>query len=177
LLYLPEVTGDSIFAIIAEEVGFLFALVLFLSVLVLNSQFAVSNYYWYRDVQTIIAGMIGMSSFVLSLFIFISLWNKNRKAGTAVMLGWIMVSSQIFGYYILYSDAVLETTHRYLSNSFLGYCLLMAGMASVFIGVGSKLGQKAFGYIGLAILSALLLINLKLNVEHQSRFVNEISIP
>jgi cell division protein FtsW len=28
LLYLPEVTGDSIFAIIAEEVGFLFALVL-----------------------------------------------------------------------------------------------------------------------------------------------------
>ncbi|KKR11051.1 MAG: hypothetical protein A2694_01055 [Candidatus Blackburnbacteria bacterium RIFCSPHIGHO2_01_FULL_40_17] len=157
--------------------NFLFALVLFLSVLVLNSQFAVSNYYWYRDVQTIIAGMIGMSSFVLSLFIFISLWNKNRKAGTAVMLGWIMVSSQIFGYYILYSDAVLETTHRYLSNAFLGYCLLMAGMASVFIGVGSKLGQKAFGYIGLAILSALLLINLKLNVEHQSRFVNEISIP
>lgn len=152
------------------------AITLLFLILILNFQFITNSYYWYKDIQTVISGMIGMSSFVLSLLIFIAFWNKNKKVGTAVLLGWMIIASQVFGYYISYYDAIFESTHRYLSNAFLGYCVLMGGLVSVFLWTKAKSKLKTINYVCLGGLFILIFINLKLNINSQNKFVREISV-
>ena len=155
----------------------LFPIIFLLLTLILNQYFVSGNYYWYKDIQTIASGMIGMASFVIFLFIFVVFWNKNRRTGTLVLLGWATIVSQVFGYFLVYKDAIYESTHRYLSGAFIGYCLLMGGLVSVFLWTKTKSGLKLINYVGLAGLFILILINLKLNISSQSKFVREISIP
>lgn len=145
--------------------------------LILNQYFVSGNYYWYKDIQTIASGMIGMASFVVFLFIPVIFWNKNRRAAIMVLFGWAVIVFQVLSYFVVYKDAVFESTHRYFSGAFVGYCLLMGGLVSVSLWTKAKSKLKLINHVCLGGLILLIFINLKLNISSQSKFVREISIP
>ncbi len=145
--------------------------------MVVNLKYYYEGLYWYQDTQTVTFGLLGIDSLIFSLFVFVALWNKNRKAGTAVFLGWIILASQVFAYYIYYSGEILGSTHRYLSNAFVGYCLFLGGLATFFLTVKPSKNASKIRYLALTILFLLVLTNLKLNIDHELKFVNEISTP
>ncbi len=109
----------------------------------------------------------------------ILLKDKKRIASTLIF-GVAVVISQVFGYFIQYKETIFDTTHRYLSYSFIGYSLIIGGVCFI-------LSEKIVGlrfisarYIRIFALLPLLFIlgiNLGLGISYQHSFLREVSWP
>lgn len=135
---------------------------------ILNQLFYETSPLWYRDVQSVVAGLMGLQVTILILYASWIFWPKNKIFATSLLFGLIVLVSQIFGYYSQYPTAIFSTTHRYFSHSFIGYSLLFGAIA-YWLSRAKK--------IGMVPLLLLLLLNLALGVRYQARLVAERSLP
>lgn len=155
----------TLLAIFAQVTGFL-----------LNIYFYNKNPIWYRSLESTISGLIGLEFSILIFYIGIIVWKKYRELGIGLIFGWILIISQIFGYFSQYPTAIFNTTHRYFSHSFIGYCLvlgILTYLLYLWISKNFKI-NKLLGYSGISI---IVFTNLVLGVNYQNKFVNEISNP
>ena len=135
-----------------------------------NKYFYLKNLYWYNTAQSFMSGEIGILA-SLSIVIFgISLWKARSDLGRMVLFGYLFYASQIFGYFVKYPEAILATTHRYLSYASLGYAILVGVLScSLFLRESKR--------VWLFPLVAIVLSNLILGFSYQRRIVFERSVP
>ena len=151
----------------------------FTSIFFLNCYFITKNFFWYRIGLDISAGALGMYIPVLAGFLALVLWKKMKELSIALILGIIVVISQFLGYFIQYQDAIFATTHRYLSYSFIGYCIIIGGITfAIFEKVVKSNNFGKFTYL-LAVTPLFLFIgvNLFLGVIYQNKIIKNISRP
>ncbi len=147
---------------------YLTAAFLFLGYL-LNRYFIGQDLYWYRTKEAFIAGASGIYVSILLIFLTIFLWKKYKVVAISIILGYLIFTSQIFGYFIQYPDSIFSTTHRYLNYPFIGYCLVIAGLSYALFKVNKK--------TGIFLLSGVVVTNLVLGIHYQLKLVKERSIP
>lgn len=141
-----------------------------------NKYFFAQDLYWYRSKEAILSGAVGMYGLVLILILGLAIWQKSRLLAIGLILGLVIVISQIFGYFIQYPDAIFGTTHRYLNYSLIGYSLIW-GVISYLIYKALKTHKKLISSIALLPLFLIITTNLVLGANYQSRIVQERSIP
>lgn len=140
-----------------------------LTATVLNLFFITKNPIWYRDTQSQMSSLIGMQSVILITYLAIVLWRSHRNASVALYFGLILLLSQVFGYYSKYPTAIFPTPHRYFSHAFLGFCIVFGSLTYYLV--------RRFQNRGLWLLLIIVGANLLLSINHQKKFVNEISLP
>lgn len=149
---------------------------LLMAAYILNKYFLSQDLYWYRSKEAILSGAVGMYGLVLILILGLTIWPKSRQLAIGLILGLVIVISQIFGYFIQYPDAIFATTHRYLNYSLIGYSLIW-GVVSYLIYQALKTHKKLISLIALLPLFLIITTNLVLGANYQSRIVQERSIP
>lgn len=151
-------------------------MIFLIGVFFLNKLFIGENLFWYRSETDFIAGALGMYLTILVIALGITLKKINKNLQLALFFGLIILTSQIFGYFIQYQDAIFTTTHRYLSYSLIGYSLIFGSICFVFY--NKILILKKHAYI-LAILPLIVILgnNLYLGLNHQREMIINISQP
>jgi len=129
---------------------------LYVAVFVLGLYFAELNLLWLRDSQSIFALMLGMYATVYTLL------TKNK----ILILGLVLASSQIFGYYVQYPTSIFSTTHRYFSYSLIGFSVF-------YVALGRLVSKKLFYLLPVGII----LLNLFLGFDYQKNIVEARSEP
>lgn len=137
-----------------------------LFVFIANYMFFIQDFYWYTRTDaflSVVAGtLVAYSVGVVSLLS----WRHSQKLGKILVVGFTILSSQIFGYFMQYPTSLFSSTHRYLYFSSIGYCIVFAGLVSL-------IHKRARLYV----VAALLCILLILGVRYQAKIVRERSIP
>lgn len=113
--------------------------------------------FWYQDAGVVISGLIGIETLILTLL----------SKSPILILGVIIISSQVFGYYIQYPYAILATTHRYFSYALIGYAIFFAWLVSRIV------PKKRAGIL----LLAVLIPNLYFGVTYQAKILRDRSVP
>ena len=121
------------------------------------------------------AGLLGIAGSVFFLLIALFLRKEKRNVSKAILFGYLVISSQVFGYFSKYPDAIFETTHRYLSYGLIGYSFLWGGFLYLVL---EELKNRKLnkGYVFLPIF-LFLTTNLILGFRYQSKIVATRSIP
>lgn len=130
------------------------------------------NFYWYRSLSDLVSGEIGIYISILTFFLAACTYKKNKVVSLSLISGWIIVASQIFGYFTQYPTAIFPTAHRYFSYSFIGYSIWWAAVAMLLIKIKFKKLST-----GLLVAIVLVLSNLWLSVRYQHNLVVNRSIP
>lgn len=138
----------------------------------INKSFIAKGMYWYRSYDAYLSGATGFCFLILFLAIAFSLFPRAKRLAQAIIIGLVILSSQIFSYYIKYPDAIFSTTHRYLSYSLIGYSLLWGSVAYAFF---QRLKKR--NLIPYFVLGGILLINLGLGFKYQKNLVEVRSKP
>lgn len=138
----------------------------------INKSFIAAGMYWYRSQEAYTSGATGFYFLILFLAIAVSLFPRAKRLAQAIIIGLVILSSQIFSYYIKYPDAIFSTTHRYLSYSLIGYSLLWGSIAYAFFQRFKKKNLILYFVLG-----GILLINLSLGFKYQKNLVEARSKP
>lgn len=135
----------------------------------LNKFFFSHHAYWYTSSESFFSVCIGLytSYFVLLLAIFI--WRSHKVLAQTIIIGYLSLVSQIFGYFIQYPQTIFETTHRYLSYAGFGYALMYAGIFLLFRDMKKKL-------IFVGGLTLLIFSNCVLSFSYQAKIVRDRSV-
>jgi hypothetical protein len=143
-----------------------------------NNYFFSKDLLWYKDIQSVTSGAIGLHSFLLVFFFGIVLFKIHKQISLALILGWVIVATQFFGYYVQYPTVIFSTTHRYFSYSFIGYSIIYGVLLffayNLITGKKNKLIYKLFGIIPFVFIIGL---NLVLSLNYQRELVVDRSIP
>jgi hypothetical protein len=142
-----------------------------LIIITINKWFVGFNALWYRDLDSITSGLIGLTFILFSFIFFITQFKKNQMYALGVIFSIIIVVSQIFGYYSQYPTAIFSTTHRYLSYPFIGYSLFW-GTLCYFIYKKTNLRV-----VSVLLMSGVLIMQLLLGVKYQSQILADRSEP
>ncbi len=126
--------------------------------------------FWYIDIQSVIAGLVGLEIIVLTVFWSLVSWQKNKKSVIYLFIGLIFVVSQIFGYYIQYPTAIFSTVHRYFSYALIGYAIFFATLINWL----KHTHKKTLSYL---LLGSILIPNLILGFNYQRKLVETRSEP
>lgn len=127
------------------------SIILLVLTMFINIYFYNLSLIWYRDIQSVTAGLIGIDSIILVIFL----------QDPYVLFAFVFLVSQIFGYYLQYPTAVFHSTHRYFSYSLIGY--------SIFYAVLLSKRRNLLMFVVLA--------NLFLGVSYQSKILSVRSEP
>jgi hypothetical protein len=131
--------------------------------------FIQSSAYWYRDTLTQFSGWIGMT-FVSQLILFsVAARKYNQIFSRIIFIGLLIVLSYIFSYFIQYPEATFSTTHRYLSNSLPGLCILVSGLFFVL--------KSRFHFILSFFGFVFIVLSVCLNFKYQQSIIISRSIP
>ncbi len=167
-----------VFAVIALALSVLFKfktwqkIIIFLGIpilYILNKVIFDKQVYWYNDLHSFVSVNIGLFVSWIIVFVSIALWNKKSDFPKLILLGYTILASQIFGYFIQYPETVFATTHRYLSYASIGYALLLAGL----FGLIRQSNKKYY----IVFVSLVVISNLILGFTYQARLVKERSMP
>lgn len=145
--------------------------------MVINIMIYSKDLLWYRDQQSVVAGLIGVQSLVLVLFVAYVLFKKYTLISFGLIFGWIIIGSQIFGYLLQYPTLIFPTTHRYFSYSFIGYSLIYG---TVLFGAYLLIALKKYSNLkifGRALFLLIIGSNLFLGFRYQYQIVKDRSIP
>lgn len=142
---------------------------LLIGAFLLNRLFISKDLFWYRTPSDFISGAVGLYVPILVITLAFVLRKKMGTLSLSLLFGLAIVASQIFGYYIQYQEAIFSTTHRYLSYSFVGYCVIFGGVAYAFFK-----NRKGMWHLPLIL---ILFVNLFLGFHYQNKFVSEVSRP
>lgn len=135
----------------------------------LNRAVFAKQAYWYNDPHSFVSASVGLYlTWFIILFSFF-LWRRKSSLAKTILLGYLFLASQIFGYFIQYPETVFSTTHRYLSYASIGYAIVFAGVS----GLIKEANKKYY----VLVVSALIFSNLVLGFTYQNRLVRERSIP
>lgn len=144
----------------------------------ITTYFLNQNIYWFKEPQVVLAELIGFNSFIVTLFLVLFLWNKDKNIKIYLLLGWIIIISQIASYYIQYPFTTFLSTHRYFSYSFIGYCLLI-GITGYKL--AEKIKFKKLKYLNrysyLIFIVPVITINLSLSLVYQKKIITKRSEP
>lgn len=165
--------------LISSRIKAITAVLLFVAYF-LNRFFIAKNLFWYRSPVDQFAGALGMYFGVAVLVLAVVFWKKQRSLSLALIFGFVMLVSQIFGYYIQYQEAIFSTTHRYLSYSFVGYSIIIGAVSFAFLERKLKVSfifKKYAHLLALLPLMLVLAINLYLGFNYQNKFAKEVSQP
>lgn len=139
----------------------------------LNRFFIDKNSFWYRSQLNFVAGGLGLYTVVIVVGLSVLLWNKKKSLAVALILGLVILMSQVFGYFIKYPEAILTTTHRYLSYAFVGYSIIVGTICFLFFEIIVK-KKYSLAFIPLVLVLAS---NLYLGVTYQNKILKDISEP
>lgn len=128
--------------------------------------------FWYSDATTFISGTLGLILTFNIFFLGILTWTRKDAIGRILVLGYAVLASQAFGYYIQYPASVFATTHRYLFFAFIGYSILVPAIL-LLISQSFPFKSKPFYLLG----AGLIALNLILGVKYQSEIVRTRSVP
>ena len=135
-------------------------------VLITNYMLFIQDFYWYTRTDaflSVLAGtIVAYSVGIVSLFS----WRQSHNLGKILVVGFTILSSQIFGYFMQYPTSLFSSTHRYLYFSSIGYCIVFAGLVSV-------IHEKVRSYV----VATSLCVLLVLGIGYQAKIVRERSIP
>lgn len=153
-------------------------LVLLIFTTALNLFFYKQGALWYQDVQSIIAGLVGLHAWIIIPLLSTLLWKTQKNLAVALLFGLIVITSQIFGYYIKYPEVIFSSTHRYFTYSFIGYSILLGTLLYLLM-EAIKDRFKMRGWQQVFIFAPLLVVgvNLFLGITYQHKIVKEISTP
>ncbi|MBX4205648.1 discoidin domain-containing protein [Candidatus Microgenomates bacterium] len=138
-------------------------LVLMLFAFFLNKYFLGKNLFWYRDSHSLVSGAVGMYMSIITLVTSILVWKKEKILSVGLIIGYVIIVSQVFGYFIQYPNAIFITTHRYLSYASIGYAIFFASLILI-------LWKNKIGPI---LLTFLIISNLVLGLTYQLRLVRD----
>ncbi len=136
----------------------------------LNRLFISKDIFWYRTTADFISGALGLYISVFIITLSLALRKDMKIMSLTILLGLVVASSQIFGYFIQYQEAIFSTTHRYLSYSFIGYSMVLGGIIYAFFLKGKK-------KLSVVLLGITLFTNIYLGFSYQNKFLNEVSRP
>lgn len=148
------------------------SIVAFLFIIVFNFFIYEKKPYWFSSAQTVISSLLFANLIVVSILLSIGIWRKNKQLALGVTSGWILVLTQVAGYYAQYPDAVFSTTHRYFAYAMIGYSLFWGAATSVF---AEKFVKTR--YMSLIPAGVVVLTGLFLNITHQKQFLTNVSLP
>ncbi len=155
----------------------IFIALLFLAYL-FNRSIYHQNLIWYRTADVYFAGSIGLYSTLFIFYMSYLLWKTHRTLSYSLLLGFIILESQIFGYQANGHNVIFDTTQRYLIHSLIGYALLFGTLCVAFyLNLNKRWNYQWNWSIGVAPLVLLVLSNLYLSVHYQYQFVRDKSIP
>ncbi|MDO8619149.1 MAG: discoidin domain-containing protein [Candidatus Daviesbacteria bacterium] len=144
----------------------------------LNRLVVSKELFWYRTDKDIFSGGLGLYLLAFFFVISLALWKRQKNMAAAVLLGLILVTSQIFGYFIQYPQAIFATTHRYLSHSFVGYSLIIGALCFVLFQRTREIKVSKYrNVLGVAPLLLVLGVNLALGVKYQREILLDRSQP
>lgn len=147
---------------------------LILSFFYLLNEYLVSlNLYWYRDKNVIFSGALGFYFTTLVSLLTLIFWQKQRIFSLSLALGWIIIASQIFGYYTAQPTIIFNTTQRYLIHSFIGYAVLYGILFFAFYQEVEKRKNIFLLKFSLIPLMVIVLMNSTLSFNYQSKVVRE----
>src|SRR3989344_1690408 len=146
------------------------AVVLLTAAFFLNRLFISKDLFWYRTTSDFISGALGLYVSVFIITLSLVLRKEMKILSLTLLLGLVVASSQIFGYFIQYQEAIFSTTHRYLSYSFIGYSMVLGGVAYAVFLKGKK-------KLSIFLLGITLFTNIYLGFSYQNKFLGEVSRP
>lgn len=155
---------------------FLIALLLLAAGFAFNIYSFLQKPIWYRDVGSVFSGILGIELPIVIGFYAILQWKKDRNLSIGIILGLIIVISQIFGYFSQYQTAIFSSDHRYFSYSLLGYALVFGILSYYFFGYIGK-ASKSYQLLALTPLVLVVGINAVLNFNNQHKILVQRSIP
>lgn len=144
----------------------------------LDKYFYTKNLYWFRDPKAFLSASLGLYITAATLIFSYNLWlNGKKRIASGISVGYLIAASQIFGYYIQYTDAIFATHHRYLTYSSMGYALFIgAGTFALFENYEQS-KSKLIRLLALTPLLVIIISNLYLLVKYEREIVKDRSIP
>lgn len=140
----------------------------------INHYFAAVGLYWFRTREAVLSGAEGWYMCVAAAVLAGSLWRRRKDLALGVILGWVIVMSQIFGYFIQYQDAIFGTTHRYLHYSLVGFALFWGAVGLGVYETGVRRVWRVLGALSIALLVGS---NLFFGFRYQNQIVAQRSEP
>ncbi|QQS38615.1 discoidin domain-containing protein [Candidatus Woesebacteria bacterium] len=139
--------------------------ILFLG-MILNLFLYSLDYLWYRQIADIFSGALGIEFIVFSFTICIQNIHKNKKLSKVAFFAFIVIVTQVFGYYVQYPSAIWGTTHRYFSYVVIGFAIIFVSIIK--LGENKKSKQS---FLGKGLLIGILSMHLYFGFTYQANLV------
>ncbi len=129
--------------------------------LFVNYLIYLQKYYWYKDLGSFASATIGVLAIFNITYSGLLAWRNNNRIGKILIVGSVVLMSQIFGYFIQYPTSIFPTTHRYLYFTLIGYSLIYSGLFSL-------LSKKVYYTLSffLVVTNIILSLNYQVMVLH-----------
>lgn len=162
----------------AKKVVKLGTLVLLILCFILNRYFYSQDLYWYRGVESLLAGALGMYSTILVFAISLAIWPRSKVISLGLVFGLLNIIIQISGYLLKYPEAIFPTAHRYLNYASVGYSIVFGGLTYFYYQLLKKKNiSKKFTFIPLLPVIFFVVSNTLFNFRYQKSLVEERSKP
>ena len=86
-------------------------IILLIAVNLLGISFYNQKPLWFRSIQPIVAGIVGLNAVVLSLYLSSVLWNEQERLAKGILIGALIATTQFFGYFVQYPTSVFASHH------------------------------------------------------------------
>jgi len=135
----------------------------------LNKFFILKNLHWYSDLISHLSGQIGFVSLGFLLTIVVLHYKKEIKLSQIIILGLIILSTQIVGYNANNPYTIFKTTERYLVHSLIGYSIIVSAFSYIIYKKNKRIGLLLLvGFIGSGVF---------LNIFTQYKLIKNRAIP
>ena len=130
------------------------------------------NIFGYNSIGAFTSGFVGLLFVTVFVITAVALKRTNIKHKVLLVISFLLIISQYIGYIYFFPATIFNTTHRYLISTLIGYSLFFS---LVFTNLNS--GSEKYKKLGYVFTVVFVVLGVNANIQHQTKFVSEISKP